>query len=293
MHIGAARFDANLAQHGDRAITHDLVFFVRQRKRRRNSYGIARVHAHRIHVFYGTHDDGVVGFVAHDLHLVFFPTQQGLVDQDLTDGGRIEAGLAIVFIVVAIVGHAAACAAEGKGRADDRGQANLLERVHAFFNRVGDGGLGVFNPQTVHRFTEKLAIFGHFNGFAVRADQLDAKFLQHAHIGHSERGVEAGLTAHGRQQGVGALFFNDFGDHFRCDGFNIRGVGQFRVGHDRGGVRVDQDHPIPFFPQRFARLRARVVKFAGLSDDDGPGTDDHDGRDIGSFWHDDCPPSTP
>ena len=42
---------------------------------------IAGVHAHRVDVFDGADDDGVVGGVAHHFHLELFPAQQGFVDR--------------------------------------------------------------------------------------------------------------------------------------------------------------------------------------------------------------------
>jgi len=55
---------------------------------------------------------------------------------------------------------------------------------------------------------------------------------------------------------------------------DVSPIGGFRVSHDRGRIRIDQDHLVTFLPQGLACLRARVVKLAGLSDHDGAGTDD-------------------
>ena len=69
--------------------------------------------------------------------------------------------------------------------------------------------------------------------------------------------VERGLAAHGRQQGVGAFALDDLGDHLRRDRFDIGGVGQLRVGHDRRRVGVDQDDPVALVLQRLARPAPR------------------------------------
>jgi hypothetical protein len=94
-----------------------------------------------------------------------------------------------------------------------------------------------------------------------------------------------GLPAHRGQQRVGAFLFDDLGDDFGGDRFDIGGVGQPRIGHDRGGVRVHEDDAVAFLAQRLAGLCAGIVEFAGLPDDDGTRADDHDGGDIGSFRH--------
>ena len=55
--------------------------------------------------------------------------------------------------------------------------------------------------------------------------------------------------------------------------------------HDGGGVGVDEDHLVPFLPKRQARLRARVVKFRRLTDDDGTGPDDENPVEVCAFRH--------
>ena len=88
LHVGAAGFHADLAQDRDRVVAHDLVFLVGQRQGRSDGDRIAGMHAHRVDVFDRADDDGVVGGVAHHLHLVFLPAQQAFVDEDLAHRAR-------------------------------------------------------------------------------------------------------------------------------------------------------------------------------------------------------------
>ena len=83
LHVRAAGVDADLAQHRDRRVAHDLVFLVGQRLRRRDGDRVAGVHAHRVEVLDRADDDAVVLPVAHDLHLEFFPAEQRFLDQQL------------------------------------------------------------------------------------------------------------------------------------------------------------------------------------------------------------------
>ena len=111
-------------------------------------------------------------------------------------------------------------------------------------------------------------------------------FVEHAHVVEGQRGVEAGLAAHGRQQRVGALLLDDLRDDLRGDRLDVGGVGHLRVGHDRGRVGVDQDDPVALLAQRLAGLGAGVVELAGLADDDRARADDHDRADVGALRHD-------
>ena len=142
----------------------------------------------------------------------------------------------------------------------------------------------------LHRLAEQLAVFGLVDGFGGGADHLDAVLVQHTHAAQRQRGVQRGLPAHGGQQRKAAgnriaFLGDDLGDDLRRDRLDIGRVGQVRIGHDRRRIGIDQDDPIALGLQRLAGLRARIVEFAGLADDDRPGADDQDRGDVGPFGH--------
>ena len=174
---------------------HQLVFFVGQRQGRGHCDAVAGVDAHRVHVFDGTDNDGVVGGVPHNFHLIFFPTQKALIHKDLRHGGCFKPAPADGFVVGAVISNAAACTAQRKRRANDGGQANVLQRIEGLGHASGDivlavillggsddGGFGVFDAETVHRLTEQFAILGHFDGCTLGTNQLNAEFFKHTHI---------------------------------------------------------------------------------------------------------------
>ena len=256
------------------------------------------MHAHRVHVFDRTDDDGVIRFVADHFHFVFFPAQERFIDEDLTHWRCIHARAAVVFIFFAVIGNATARAAQGERGADNCRQTDVFECFHRDFHASVDVVLAlcifrgshdrcarIFEANTVHRFAEQFAVFGHLDRFAVRADELDVEFLKHTHVRQSERGVQASLTTHRREKRVGAFFLDDLRDDLRGDRFDVGGIGQTRVGHDRRGVRVHEDDAVAFFAKCFTRLSARVVKLASLANHNWPRSDDHDRLDVGSLRH--------
>ena len=83
LHVRAPSLYADFAQYGDRMVAHDLIFFIRQCQRWRDGDRIARMHAHRIHIFNRTDDNGVIRGVAHHFHFIFFPTQKRFIHQNL------------------------------------------------------------------------------------------------------------------------------------------------------------------------------------------------------------------
>ena len=64
------------------------------------------------------------------------------------------------------------------------------------------------------------------------------------------------------QQRVGALLGDDLLDELRGDRLDVGGVGELRVGHDRGRVGVDQDDPQALGLEHPAGLGAGVVELA-------------------------------
>jgi hypothetical protein len=107
----------------------------------------------------------------------------------------------------------------------------------------------------------------------------------HAHLAQRQRGIERGLTAHGRQERVGPFLLDDLGDNLRRDRLDVSRVRQIRVGHDGRRIGIDEDDPITLFAQSLAGLRARIVELARLADDDRAGADDQDRGDVGAPGH--------
>ena len=91
----------------------------------------------------------------------------------------------------------------------------------------------------MHRLTEALAIFGFFDTGHRGADHFDAVSVEHAHSGDFNGGIQSGLAAQGRQQGVRPFARDDLGDRIGRDRLDVGPVGRFRIGHDRGRVAVD------------------------------------------------------
>ncbi len=72
LHVRAAGIDADLAQHRDRGVAHDLIFLVGQGQRRGHGDAVTGMDAHRVDILDRADDDAVVRLVADDLHLISF-----------------------------------------------------------------------------------------------------------------------------------------------------------------------------------------------------------------------------
>ena len=74
-------------------------------------------------------------------------------------------------------------------------------------------------------------------------------------------------------------------DRAPIDRLDVDGVGALRVSHDGRRIGVHQDDPIALFFQSLTRLSSRIIELAGLTDDDGAGTDDEDAVEVGTLGH--------
>ena len=166
------------------------------------------------------------------------------------------------------------------------GRPDLGQRGAGFGQAVGDHRLrGDSMPICAIASRNLQAVLGAVDHLGPRPDQFHAVAGERAGGGERHRGVERGLPAHGRQQGVGLLAGDDLLDHLGGDRLDVGGVREAGVGHDGGGVGIDQDHPVALGAQGLAGLGAGIVELAGLADDDRAGADDEDGGDVGATGH--------
>ncbi len=98
------------------------------------------MHTHGVNIFNRTDDDAIVGGVAHHFHFIFFPAENRLFNQHFGGGRRVETRFHDVEKFIAVIGNAAASAAERKRGADDAGQT---DGQHAFVG-FDHGAVAVF-----------------------------------------------------------------------------------------------------------------------------------------------------
>ena len=248
------------------------------------------MHAHRIEVLDRADDDAIIVSVAHHLHLELLPSEHGFLDQDFVGGGGVDAALDDFDELRLGVGDAAAGAAHGEGRPDDRGQADVVQRAQRIGQILGLDRARRLQADPGHGLTKTAAILGLVDGVRGGADHLDVEFRQRALLAQAQRAVQRGLPAHGGQQREPAgndvtFLLDDPGDDLGRDRLDIGRISQFRVGHDRRRIGIDQNDAIALVLQRLHRLGAGIIEFTGLADHNRAGADDQDGRDVGSFRH--------
>ena len=270
----AAAFYPQLVDDVQGSGAQHLVLFIGQGDGGGDHDRVAGMHAHRVQVLHRAHGDGVALAVPHDFKLDLFPAGNGLFHQDLGDGGQRQA-VGSGFPQLLLVAHnAAAGAAQGEGGTDDDRVADLhgkgLGVLHSGHHFGGDAGLA----NLLHGVLEDLPVLGLVNGFGGSAQQPHVVLFQKALLGQLHGQGQAGLAAEPRQDAVGLLFLDDPLDGGQGQGLDVDLVRHSLVGHDGGGVGVYQHNLDAVVPQGPAGLGAGVIKFRGLADHNGAGTDD-------------------
>src|SRR3546814_10169527 len=105
--------------------------------RRRNGNAVAGMDAHWIDILDRADDDGVIGAVTHDFHLIFFPAEQRFLDQPLARGRCLKAASDALDKPIAIIGNAATGPAPSEGRPNHGGKSRMIQR-----------GRGLLAPKT-------------------------------------------------------------------------------------------------------------------------------------------------
>ncbi len=165
------------------------------------------------------------------------------------------------------------------------GKPDFLDYRESLIDRLGDAARRHLDADFAHGVAKQQPIFRHLDRIDGRANQLNAVRGQRAPLGKRHRQVERGLPSNRGQHGIGPLLLDDRLGHFRRQRLDIRAIRHLRVRHDGGGIAVDEDDLEPFRPQRLAGLRARVVEFARLADDDRSGPDDEHPFDVSTLGH--------
>ena len=254
--------------------TQEMVLLVGQRLRGGNDDAVPGVDAHGVQVLHVADDDAGVRSVPHDLVLELFPALQVALQQHLSDGTCAKAAADHRGQLLQRPHDAAARAAQGVGGAHDQRKAQLLSHPLRLL-QGGDAGVWRLRlADVVQELAKELPVLGLANGREGCAQQTDVVLLQDAAVRELHGQVQPRLASQGGQHAVGPLPGDDAFEDVRRQGFDVDDVGDAFVGHDGGGVGVDEDGDDPLLAQGLARLGAGVVELCGLTDDDGPGADD-------------------
>ena len=248
------------------------------------------MYTHSIKVLDRADNDAVIVAITNHLHLVFFPTDKRLINQKLIGWREIKTANTDRLKFLSVVGDTTARSTHRERRPDNAGEADVIKNAKGLFKRMGKGRSRGFQTDSLHGLVKELSVLCFIDRLLGGADHLDLKFLEDPLCSKLERAVERGLSTHCRQDCIGPLALNNSRNCLPFNRLNVGSVSHRRIGHDGGGIGIDQNHPVAFLSKGLTGLRTRVVKFAGLTDDDGSSAQNQNAFNIGAFWHQASPP---
>ena len=117
----------------------------------------------------------------------------------------------------AVVGDAAARAAQSERWANDDREADLAGKLDAVFKVADERRLRHVEPDALHRIFEKQTVFGLFDGADLRANEMHVVLFKHAAVGEFDGKIERRLSANRWENGKarsGRQFALDANDLF-------------------------------------------------------------------------------
>ena len=214
------------------------------------------MNAHRIDVLDRADGDHVVLGIANDLEFKLFPAKYGFFDQHFVDRGGLQAARDHRAQLIDVVDKAAARTAHGVGGTQYARIAKALGDLDRFFDGVGNLRTGHLDAERGHGLLEFVTILAALDRIDLNADHLHAVFVENALVRELRAEVERRLPTEVRQQRIGAFFGDDLLKALAVERFDISDIRRVRIGHDGGGIGVDQHDLVAKRAQCFARLGA-------------------------------------
>ena len=128
------------------------------------------MHAHWVEVFNRADNDAVVVFIAYNFHLVLFPAENGLLNQQFMRRRRIETTFANCQKLIFVVGNTAARTAHGERRTNQRREANLFLCRQSFVHGVTDKRFRARQTDFFHRLLKAATVFCLIDSIFGRTD---------------------------------------------------------------------------------------------------------------------------
>ena len=264
----AAALDAELTNNAQARTAEHLILMICERLGRCHDDAVTGMHTNRIEILHIADGDTVVIAIAHDLVLDFLPAGHTALDEHLADHAVLEALDDNFNELFLVIGNAAAGSAHRIGRTHDDRIADLIGKGNRRCNIFNNGAFRNRLIQLLHGFLEKLTILCLFYSRKRGSQKFYLIFFKNSLLGKLYRQIQSCLAAQCCQQSVRTLLGNDIFQKLHRKRLDINTIRDMRIRHDRCRIAVDENDLQALLLQCAASLRARIIKFCSLPDDD-------------------------
>ena len=190
------------------------------------------MNAHWIEVLDGADNNTVTCGIAHDLHLNFFPTLDGLLYQHFMLWRKQETLLNNLYKLFWGMCNATARATKSEAWANNHGISQISNNTLGVFHGVSDVCASNLQANVLDCLAEELAVLTGTNGLQVAADDFDVVLVKNARLAKANGAVQSSLSTHVRQKRVRTLALNDAGHRLNDDWLNVGSICSFWICHD-------------------------------------------------------------
>ena len=137
------------------------------------------MNAHGVEIFDRADNYALILVVAHHLHLVFLPTKQALLNQNLINGRGIQPLAQHLFKFNLVVCNPASRAPQRVSGAQNNGKIpEVLDFLAGFVNRMDAKGMSDVQADIEHSLLEKLSVLPLPDCLRFCPDHLDPMLFQ-------------------------------------------------------------------------------------------------------------------
>ena len=242
---------------------------LRERDRRRNRRGVARVAARRLDVLENRADDCRLS-IRHAVDVELDGVGEELVDEDRTPLRYLHRLLDVFPEALLMVDDCHAASSEDERRTHEDRIADLLRDLERIVNRVRDAARRLLHADFIHKRAEEVAVLRECDVLGRGAEDVYARRLEFF------REVERGLTAELDNRAVAFLALVDLHHVFERERFEVERVRSVVVGRDCLGVGVHHHDFDSHLAQGKRGVAAAPVELDSLPDAVWPAAEDHD-----------------
>ena len=197
--VGATGGHTDDLEDLDPLVSHLLVLAIGEGLNWSDSDRVASVHTHGIEVLDGADDHRVAKPVTHHLQLVFLPSEDRLLNQDLADRGGGQPVARDFEELLFCLRDPGATSAEDERGPNHHWIADLPGDAQGFGHRAGVARARHFQAGLLHGVLETAPVFRLVDRVQPRADHLDSVAIEHTGASKLGRDVQGRLAPECRE----------------------------------------------------------------------------------------------
>ena len=212
------------------------------------------MHTQRVNIFNKAYSNHIIFGITYYFQLQFFPSQNGLLYQNLTYQTCLKTSGTYGFQFFYIIYKTAAGSTHGISRTKYYRISQFISNRQCLIYTVCYFTSRHFNTEAIHSIFKFDTVFPSFNSIYLNTDNFYIILVQNTCFCKFRTKIQSRLTSQVWQNSIRTLFSNNLLQAFYIQGLYIGYICDSRVCHDRCRIGIHQHNLIPQLTQCFTRL---------------------------------------